>query len=101
MDRPTLLLELKISDNTTLKELKIIYSLIKYVPWNEKEILEVKRVHSIIKHRRGDNFYNPKSDLGIIWNDKDLLIDWNQDIKPVLSDKDLKLISFKELKSPF
>ena len=48
-----------------------------------------------------DNFYNPKSDLGIIWNDKDLLIDWNQDIKPVLSDKDLKLISFKELKSPF
>lgn len=61
MDRPTLLLELKISDNTTLKELKIIYSLIKYIPWNEKEILEVKRVHSIIKHRRGDKFYNPNS----------------------------------------
>ena len=48
-----------------------------------------------------DNFYNPKSDLGIIWNDKDLLIDWNQDIKPVLSDKDLKLDLFKNLKSPF
>jgi len=48
-----------------------------------------------------DNFYNPKSDSGIIWNDKDLLIDWNLDIKPVLSVKDLKLISFKDLKSPF
>jgi dTDP-4-dehydrorhamnose 3,5-epimerase len=48
-----------------------------------------------------DSFYNPKSESGIIWNDKDLLIDWNLDIKPVLSVKDLKLISFKELKSPF
>jgi dTDP-4-dehydrorhamnose 3,5-epimerase len=48
-----------------------------------------------------DNFYNPKSDSGIIWNDKDLSINWNLDLKPNLSDKDLKLISFKELKSPF
>ena len=48
-----------------------------------------------------DNFYNPKFDSGIIWNDKDLSIDWNLDLKPNLSDKDLKLISFKELKSPF
>ena len=48
-----------------------------------------------------DNFYNPKSDSGIIWNDKDLSIDWNLDLKPNLSVKDLKLISFNELKSPF
>ena len=48
-----------------------------------------------------DNFYNPKFDSGIIWNDKDLSIDWNLDIKPILSDKDLKLISVKDLKSPF
>ena len=48
-----------------------------------------------------DSFYNPKSESGIIWNDKDLSIDWNLDIKPVISLKDLKLISFKELKSPF
>ena len=48
-----------------------------------------------------DNFYNSKSESGIIWNDKDLSIDWNLDTKPVLSVKDLNLISFKELKSPF
>jgi dTDP-4-dehydrorhamnose 3,5-epimerase len=48
-----------------------------------------------------DEYYNPDSDSGLIWNDKDLSIDWNLDLKPILSKKDLKLISFKELKSPF
>ena len=48
-----------------------------------------------------DEYYNPDSDSGLIWNDKDLSIDWNLDLKPNLSVKDLKLISFKELKSPF
>jgi len=48
-----------------------------------------------------DSFYNPKSESGIIWNDKDLSIDWNLDIKPILSFKDLELISFKKLKSLF
>ena len=48
-----------------------------------------------------DDYYNPDSDSGLIWNDKDLSIDWNLDLKPILSKKDLKLISFKELKSPF
>ena len=48
-----------------------------------------------------DNYYNSKLDSGLIWNDRDLSINWNFDIQPILSEKDLKLISFKELKSPF
>ncbi|MDC0382470.1 dTDP-4-dehydrorhamnose 3,5-epimerase [Flavobacteriaceae bacterium] len=48
-----------------------------------------------------DEYYNPNSDSGMIWNDKDLSIEWNLDLKPILSAKDLNLISFKELKSPF
>ena len=51
-----------------------------------------------------DNFYNPKSEVGIIWNDIDLNIDWNLDkynIKEdelIISEKDKKNISFKEYK---
>jgi len=56
---------------------------------------------SAVVNYKVDNYYNPKSDSGIIWNDKDLSIEWNLDLKPNLSVKDLKLISFKELKSPF
>ena len=48
-----------------------------------------------------DGFYNQDSDSGLIWNDKDLSINWSIDIKPILSVKDLKLMSFRELKSPF
>lgn len=48
-----------------------------------------------------DNFYNPKSESGIIWNDKDLSIDWNLDLKPILSIKDLTFSLFQDLKSPF
>ena len=49
-----------------------------------------------------DNFYNPKSEVGIIWNDTDLNIDWNLDkynIKEeelIMSEKDKKNITFKE-----
>jgi dTDP-4-dehydrorhamnose 3,5-epimerase len=48
-----------------------------------------------------DNFYNSESESGIIWNDQDLSIDWNYDIKPILSKKDLNLDLFKNLKSLF
>ena len=48
-----------------------------------------------------DEYYNPDSDSGIIWNDKDLSIDWKGDLEPIVSKKDLKLESFKNFKSPF
>jgi dTDP-4-dehydrorhamnose 3,5-epimerase len=46
------------------------------------------------------NFYNRESECGIIWNDPDLNIDWGID-KPVVSEKDLKGMLFKEFSSPF
>ena len=71
-----------------------------FVPKGFAHGFQVLSEEAIVNYKV-DNYYNSKSDSGIIWNDKDLLIDWNLDIKPLLSVKDLKLISFKELKSPF
>ncbi|MCK9398849.1 MAG: dTDP-4-dehydrorhamnose 3,5-epimerase [Bacteroidales bacterium] len=46
------------------------------------------------------NFYNKESESGIIWNDPDLQIIWGND-NPLVSEKDLKGMRFKDLKSPF
>ena len=51
-----------------------------------------------------DNFYNPQSEGGIIWNDRDLNIDWNfkkyniNENELIISEKDKKNKSFKEYK---
>ena len=42
-------------------------------------------------------YYNPSLEEGILWNDSSLNIKWPIDIKPILSDKDMKLKKFKEL----
>ena len=34
--------------------------------------------------------YAPQADSGIIWNDKDIAIDWEIDFEPILSEKDKK-----------
>ena len=46
--------------------------------------------------------YNKASEIGVIWNDEDLKIDWqlNPD-EAILSEKDKQLNSFKDLNSPF
>ncbi len=46
-----------------------------------------------------DNIYKPDYESGIIWNDKDLNIDWQlNENEVVLSEKDKKLPTFEELK---
>ncbi len=50
------------------------------------------------------NYYDKDSEVGIMWNDPDLNIDWGKDISQndlLLSDKDLLLSSFKDFNSPF
>lgn len=54
-------LELQLSDDISMEELKNIYLLIKYIPWNEEEILEIKRVHTIISARLNSSYYDPLS----------------------------------------
>ena len=41
--------------------------------------------------------YAPQADCGVIWNDKDLNIDWEIDFEPILSEKDTKQKTLKEL----
>lgn len=45
-----------------------------------------------------DNYYSPEYEGGIIWNDRNLKIDWklNKGDYPILSDKDSKNISFND-----
>ncbi|HLW07072.1 MAG TPA: dTDP-4-dehydrorhamnose 3,5-epimerase [Marinilabiliaceae bacterium] len=52
-----------------------------------------------IFHYKCDNFYNKASESGIIYNDKDLAIDWKvPEAKIVVSEKDLELPSFRSFK---
>lgn len=50
------------------------------------------------------NYYDKDSEVGVMWNDTDLAIDWSATIAKedlLLSDKDLVLSSFKDFVSPF
>lgn len=50
------------------------------------------------------NYYDKKSEIGVIWNDKTLNINWSEHLNPnefKLSDKDLILGNFAFLESPF
>jgi dTDP-4-dehydrorhamnose 3,5-epimerase len=50
------------------------------------------------------NYYDKDSEVGVMWNDADLNINWSEEIALedlLLSDKDQVLSSFKDLTSPF
>jgi dTDP-4-dehydrorhamnose 3,5-epimerase len=50
------------------------------------------------------SYYDKASEVGVIWNDADLNINWSKDITKedlLLSDKDLVLPAFKDFVSPF
>lgn len=50
------------------------------------------------------NYYDKDSEVGVMWNDADLQINWSADLAEedlLLSDKDLILPSFSDFSSPF
>lgn len=50
------------------------------------------------------NYYDKDSEIGVMWNDKDLNINWSaylDESEFLLSDKDLVLSNFASLQSPF
>lgn len=50
------------------------------------------------------NYYDKDSEIGVMWNDPDLNIEWSREITEsefLLSDKDQVLPLFKDFKSPF
>ena len=50
---------------------------------------------NVILHYKCSNYRNEKSEVGILWNDKDLKIKWPIK-KPIISIKDQKNLSFKD-----
>ena len=51
--------------------------------------------NDVIIHYKCSNYRNEKSEVGILWNDKDLKIKWPIK-KPIVSIKDQKNLSFKD-----
>jgi len=47
------------------------------------------------------NYYNKESEIGVIYNDQDLSVDWKINSEVKISKKDSLLDSFKNLDSPF
>jgi len=46
------------------------------------------------------NYYNPSSEVTILWNDRNLQINWDID-NPTISPKDMEGVMFKDFNTPF
>lgn len=46
------------------------------------------------------NYYNPQSEVTILWNDRNLQVDWQID-NPIISPKDKEGMLFKDFDTPF
>ncbi len=56
--------------------------------------------NSVISYKCSD-YYKKNSEIGVIYNDKDLQIDWHNNSDVIISSKDSELGSFRDLNSPF
>lgn len=45
------------------------------------------------------DFYHPGDECGIMWNDPDIGVDWGDSLNVILSEKDKKLHSFREVRT--
>lgn len=71
MESQELFLILELSDDISLKDLNVIYNIIKYIPWNEPELEEITRVRNLLYSKTHDlkrnqsHHVNYKSTLSI------------------------------------
>jgi len=57
--------------------------------------------HTVVQYKCTD-YYDSDRDAAILWNDKDLAIDWGlKKLAPIASDKDVLSPTFAEFDSPF
>jgi dTDP-4-dehydrorhamnose 3,5-epimerase len=54
--------------------------------------------NNTITQYKCSNVYSKPHEVGIMWDDKDINIDWGIKYTPILSDKDKKNIKFKDFK---
>ena len=56
--------------------------------------------HNTVFNYKCSDYYNKESEGSLLWNDKDLKIDWQID-NPLISEKDLQADFFKNFKTKF
>lgn len=70
-----------------------------YIPEGFAHGFSTLRDHTIFSYKC-TNVYNKESEGCVLWNDKELNINWNIN-EPILSDKDINGTPFKNFISPF